>query len=106
MTHVANPRTPAEQLYNDGHIITRNPIERCNGALTTITGGVVVDSPEKVCTITVACCVRHNICLQQGEVMAVDPDVQELTAQEDIHHLGGVINNDGPNNLIRTRFTR
>jgi hypothetical protein len=33
MTPVANPRTPAEQLYNDVHITTRNPIERCNGAL-------------------------------------------------------------------------
>jgi hypothetical protein len=81
MTPVVNPRTPAEQLYNDVHITTRNPIERCIGALKSrfrclaMTDGALVYSPEKVCAITFACCVLHNICLQQGEVMAVDPDV-------------------------------
>jgi hypothetical protein len=31
-----------------------------------------------------------------GRAVAVDPDVQQLIAQEDIHYLGGVCNNDAP----------
>nr|XP_015840125.1 PREDICTED: putative nuclease HARBI1 [Tribolium castaneum] len=65
MTPVTVPTTVPEQLYNAVHISTRNPVERTNGVLKSrwhVLDSPLAYSPAKVCAITTACCVLHNIC--------------------------------------------
>ncbi|KAJ1194681.1 hypothetical protein NDU88_003967 [Pleurodeles waltl] len=91
LTPVRNPRTRAEDLYNEAHGRTRRVIERTFGLLKArfrclhMTGGSFYYSPKKVCQIIVACCMLHNLALRQqvpflqedgpegGLVAAVEP---------------------------------
>ncbi|KAJ1191781.1 hypothetical protein NDU88_001096 [Pleurodeles waltl] len=91
LTPVRNPRTRAEERYNDAHGRTRRVIERTFGLLKArfrclhMTGGSLYYSPKKVCQIIVACCMLHNLALQRqvpflqedgpdgGPVAAVEP---------------------------------
>ncbi|KAJ1215280.1 hypothetical protein NDU88_002889 [Pleurodeles waltl] len=71
LTPVRNPRSRAEERYNEAHGRTRRVIERTFGLLKArfrclhMTGGYLFYSPKKVCQIIVACCMLHNFALVQ-----------------------------------------
>ncbi|KAJ1123573.1 hypothetical protein NDU88_002041 [Pleurodeles waltl] len=102
LTPVRNPRTRAEERYNEAHGRTRRVIERTFGLLKArfrcrnMTGGSLFYSPKKVCQIIVACCMFHNLALRPqvpflqedgpdgGVVAAVEPvDSDEEEAEEE-----------------------
>ncbi|KAJ1109612.1 hypothetical protein NDU88_006972 [Pleurodeles waltl] len=115
LTPVRNPRTRAEERYNEAHGPTRRITERTFGLLKArfrclhLTGGSLYYSPKKVCQIIVACCILHNLALQHqvpflqedgpdaGLVASVEPvdSEEEETEEEDI---------DNRNNIIRQYF--
>ncbi|KAJ1209060.1 hypothetical protein NDU88_004439 [Pleurodeles waltl] len=111
LTPVRNPRTRAEERYNDAHGRTRRVIERTFGLLKArfrclhMTGGSLFYSPKKVCQIIVACCMLHNLALRRqvpflqedgpdGVVVAavepVDSDEEEAE-EEDMQNRDSVI---------------
>ncbi|KAJ1129151.1 hypothetical protein NDU88_007522 [Pleurodeles waltl] len=67
LTPVRNPRTRAEERYNEAHGRTRRVIERTFGLLKArfrrlhMTGGSLFYSPKKVCQIIIACSMLHVI---------------------------------------------
>ncbi|KAJ1155220.1 hypothetical protein NDU88_007955 [Pleurodeles waltl] len=71
LTPVRNPRTRAEEWYNEAHGRTRRVIERTFGLLKArfrclhMTGGSLYYSPKTVCQIIVACCMLHNLALRR-----------------------------------------
>ncbi|KAJ1122142.1 hypothetical protein NDU88_000646 [Pleurodeles waltl] len=91
LTPLRNPRTRAEERYNEAHGRTRRVIERTFGLLKArfrcrhMTGGSLFYSPKKVCQIIVTCCMLHNLALRRqvpflqedgpdgGVVAAVEP---------------------------------
>ncbi|KAJ1187700.1 hypothetical protein NDU88_004474 [Pleurodeles waltl] len=102
LTPVRNPRTRAEERYNEVHGRTRRVIERTFGLLKArfrclhMTGGSLLYSPKKVCQIIVACCMLHNLALRRqvpflqedgpdgGVVAAVEPvESEDEEAEED-----------------------
>ncbi|KAJ1181505.1 hypothetical protein NDU88_006712 [Pleurodeles waltl] len=102
LTPVRNPRTRAEERYNEAHGRTRRVIERTFGLLKArfqcfhMTGGSLFYSPNKVCQIIVACCMLYNLALRQqvpflqedgpdgGVVAAVEPvDTEDEEAEEE-----------------------
>ncbi|KAJ1150588.1 hypothetical protein NDU88_003378 [Pleurodeles waltl] len=115
LTPVRNPRTRAEERYNEAHGRTRRVIERTFGLLKArfrclhMTGGSLFYSPKKVCQIIVACCILHNLALRRqvpflqedgpdgGVVAAVEPvESEEEEAEED--------NIDNRNTVIQQYF--
>ncbi|KAJ1184567.1 hypothetical protein NDU88_001371 [Pleurodeles waltl] len=114
-TPVRNPRTWAEERYNEAHGRTRRVIERLFGLLKArfwclhMTGGSLYYSPKKLCQIIVACCMLHNLALRRqvpflqedgpegGLVAAVEPvDSEEEAAEEEVI--------DNRNNVIQQYF--
>ncbi|KAJ1150525.1 hypothetical protein NDU88_003316 [Pleurodeles waltl] len=111
LTLVRNPRTKAEERYNEAHGRTRRIIERTFGLLKArfrclhMTGGSLFCSPKKVCQIIMACCMLHNLALQRqvpflqedgpdgGVVVAVEPvdSEDEEAEEEDIDNRNTVI---------------
>ncbi|KAJ1143715.1 hypothetical protein NDU88_010020 [Pleurodeles waltl] len=111
LTLVRNPRTRAEERYNEAHGQTRRVIERTFGLLKArfrclhMTGGSLFYSPNKVCQIIVACCMLHNLALRRqvpflqedgpdgGVVAAVEPgdSDEEEAEEEDIDNRDSVI---------------
>ncbi|KAJ1114299.1 hypothetical protein NDU88_002538 [Pleurodeles waltl] len=110
LTPVKNPRTRAEERYNEAHGRTRRVIERAFGLLKArfrclhMTGGSLVCPPKKVCQIIVACCMLHNLALRrqvpflqedgpdEGVVAAVEPvDSEDEEAEENINNRNTVI---------------
>ncbi|KAJ1151798.1 hypothetical protein NDU88_004577 [Pleurodeles waltl] len=98
LTPVRNPRTRAEERYNEAHGRTRRVIERTFGLLKArfrclhMTGGSLFYSPKKVCDIIIACSMLHNLALpflqeddpDDGVVAAGEPvDSDEEEADED-----------------------
>ncbi|KAJ1116160.1 hypothetical protein NDU88_004379 [Pleurodeles waltl] len=102
LTPVRNPRTRAEERFNEAHGQTRRIIEQTIGLLKTrfrylhMTGGSLFYTPKKVCQIIVACCMLHNLALRRqvpflrkdgpdgGLVAAVDPvDSEDKEAEEE-----------------------
>ncbi|KAJ1174531.1 hypothetical protein NDU88_006352 [Pleurodeles waltl] len=102
LTPVRNPRTRAEERYNEAHGRTRRVIERTFGLLKArfrclhMTDGSLFYSPKKVCEIIIACSMLHNLALQcqvpflqedgpdDGVVAAVEPvDSDEEEAEEE-----------------------
>ncbi|KAJ1083507.1 hypothetical protein NDU88_003666 [Pleurodeles waltl] len=71
LTPVRNPRTRAEEHYNEAHRRTRRITERIFGLLKArfrclhLAGGFLYYSPKKVCQIIVACCMLHNLALRR-----------------------------------------
>ncbi|KAK5647950.1 hypothetical protein RI129_002842 [Pyrocoelia pectoralis] len=64
ITPLRDPRTPAEHLFTESQIRTRNPVERCFGAwkrrFLCLALGIRLHA-SKVQAITVAAAVLHNI---------------------------------------------
>ncbi|KAJ1141227.1 hypothetical protein NDU88_007562 [Pleurodeles waltl] len=102
LTPVRNPRTRAEERYNEAHGRTRRVIEWTFGLLKArfrclhMTGGSLFYSPRKVCQIIIACSMLHNLALRRqvpflqedgpdgGVVAAVEPvDSDEEEAEEE-----------------------
>lgn len=79
MTPLENPRTAAEQLYNESQIRTRNPVERSYGIwkrrFPALALGLRVKL-NKALIIIMATAVLHNILRASGE--QVPPDDPEL----------------------------
>ncbi|KAJ1168846.1 hypothetical protein NDU88_000759 [Pleurodeles waltl] len=108
LTPVRNPRTRAEERYNEALGRTRTIIERTFGHLKArfrclhLTGGSLYYSPKKVCQIIVACCMLHNLVLtrqvtflqedeaEDGRVAAVEP-VEEEAEEEDLDNRTTII---------------
>ncbi|KAJ1201229.1 hypothetical protein NDU88_005043 [Pleurodeles waltl] len=108
---VRNPRTRAEERYNETHGRTQRIIERTFGLLKArfrclhMTGGSLFYSPKKVCQILVACSMLHNLALRRqvpflqedgpdgGVVAAVEPaeSEDEEAEEEDIDNRNSVI---------------
>ncbi|KAJ1175019.1 hypothetical protein NDU88_000310 [Pleurodeles waltl] len=111
LTPVRNPRTRAEERYNEAHGRTRRVIGRTFGLLKArfrclhMTGGSLYYSPKKVCQIILACCMLHNLALRRqvpflqedgpegGLVAAVEPvdSEEEEAEEEDIDNRNNVI---------------
>ncbi|KAJ1096945.1 hypothetical protein NDU88_002075 [Pleurodeles waltl] len=103
LTPVRNPRTRAEERYNEAHGRTRRVIEWTFGLLKArfrclhMTGGSLFYSPKKVCQIIIACSMLHNLALRHqvpflqedgpdgGVVAAVEPvePVEPVDSDED-----------------------
>ncbi|KAJ1206960.1 hypothetical protein NDU88_002353 [Pleurodeles waltl] len=108
---VRNPRTRAEERYNEADGQTRRIIEQTFGRLKArfrclhLTGGSLYYSLKKVCQIIVACCMLHNLALQHqvpflqedgpdvGLVAAVEPVDSEVeeAEEEDIDNRYNII---------------
>ncbi|KAJ1138694.1 hypothetical protein NDU88_005075 [Pleurodeles waltl] len=101
LTPVRNPRTRAEERYNEAQGQTRRVIERTFGLLKArfrclhMTGGSLFYSPKMLCQIIVGCCMLHNLALRRqvpflqedgpdgGVVTAVEPvDSKDEEAEE------------------------
>ncbi|KAJ1174467.1 hypothetical protein NDU88_006288 [Pleurodeles waltl] len=99
LTPVRNPRTRAEERYNEAHGRNRMVIERTFGLLKArfrclhMTGGSLLYSPKKVCQIIVACCMIHNLALRrQVPFLQKDgPDGGVVAAVDDIDNRNTVI---------------
>ncbi|KAJ1184721.1 hypothetical protein NDU88_001524 [Pleurodeles waltl] len=111
LTPVRNPRTRAEERYNEAHGQTRRIIERTFGLLKArfrylhLTDGSLFYSPKKVFQIIVACFMLHNLALRRqvpflqedgpdgGVVAAVEPvdSEDEEAEEEDIDNRNTVI---------------
>ncbi|KAJ1157339.1 hypothetical protein NDU88_010053 [Pleurodeles waltl] len=111
LTPARNPRTRAEERYNEAHGRTRRVIERTFGHLKArfrclhMTGGSLFYSPKKVCQIIIACSMLHNLALRRqvpflqedgpddGVVAAVEPvdSDEEEAEEEDIDNRESVI---------------
>ncbi|KAJ1128517.1 hypothetical protein NDU88_006895 [Pleurodeles waltl] len=111
LTPVRNPRTRAEERYNEAHGQTKRVIERTLGLLKArfrclhMTGGSLFYSPRKVCQIIIACSMLHNLGLRHqvpflqedgpddGVVAAVEPvdSDEEEAEEEDIDNRDSVI---------------
>ena len=94
MTPLLNPQTAAEGLYNEGHIRTRNTVERLFGIwkrrFPVLALGMRLKL-NKVIPVIVACAVLHNIARQNGEELPQDdPNLNYPAPWEDILNYGNV----------------
>lgn len=80
MPPLENRGTPAEHLYNESQIRTRNPVERSYGVwkrrFPVLALGMRIKL-DKVLAVIVATAVLHNMLQQQGEISP--PDDPEIT---------------------------
>jgi hypothetical protein len=79
MTPYMRPNSPSEEKYNVAHKRTRVIIEQAFGRWKKRFGVLhsrIRMSPDRVCTIILACAVLHNIAIQLKEP-DVDADLVE-----------------------------
>ncbi|KAJ1150622.1 hypothetical protein NDU88_003412 [Pleurodeles waltl] len=111
LTPVRNPKTRADERYNEAHGRTRRIIEHTFGLLKSrfqclhLTDSTLYYSPKKVCQIIVACGMLHNLALRRqvpflqedvpdaGLVAAVEPvdSEEEEVEEEDIDNRNNII---------------
>ncbi|KAJ1198955.1 hypothetical protein NDU88_002793 [Pleurodeles waltl] len=92
LTPARNPRTRAEESYNEAHRRTRWVIERTFGLLKArfrclhMTGGSLFYSQKKVCQIIIACSMVHNLALRHQVLFLqeADPDDGVVAAVEPV----------------------
>lgn len=77
MTPFPVPSTPAQVKFNNAHAKTRVTIEQTFGILkrrfSCLHSGLRT-SPEKACTIVLACAVLHNIGIDINDILDVDEE--------------------------------
>lgn len=86
MVPFLNPTTEPERQFNRAQRSTRNTVERCIGILKKRFACLnkLRMTPERACTVIVATCILHNICmLADGQL-----PIEELADDEE-----GVVNN-------------
>ncbi|KAJ1186210.1 hypothetical protein NDU88_002993 [Pleurodeles waltl] len=95
LTPVRNPRTRAEERYNDAHGRTRRVIECTFGLLKArfrclhMTDGSLFYSPKKVCDIIITCSMLHNLALRRQApfLQEDDPDDSVVAAVEPVERV-------------------
>lgn len=108
LTPFLNPSSPAENLYNESHIRTRNTIERCFGVCKNrfpVLRRQITLNLARVQAIIVACFVLHNIAIDVNERNFGDnynsTDTQTL---EEIAAQSPELNYDPRNRLVQEYF--
>lgn len=96
ITPLANTNTPAENLFNESVIRTRNPVERSYGVwkrrFPILALGIKLKL-NRIEAVIVSTAVLHNIaCLMKEEVPSVNEDIEAQI---------NILNNIEPNNLQR-----
>ena len=88
MTPYPNPVNPSQRRFNRALRITRSIIERAFGILKRrfhVMHSEVRMTPERVCTITIACCILHNIAIDNNEPI---PEYEDEEPFEDVDFVG------------------
>lgn len=103
ITPLLNPQTPAENMFNEAQIRTRNPIERLFGIwkrrFPILALGIRLNI-EKVEAVIVACAVLHNIAIQMNDedpILNNDEIEAAITFTNNVNN--GVINRDNNHGL-------
>ncbi|XP_026728386.1 putative nuclease HARBI1 [Trichoplusia ni] len=88
LTPLSNPRTPAEQLYNESQIRTRNVVERTFGVwknrFPVLTKKIILHV-SRVQAVIVACAVLHNIAIDMGDQQFEENWPEESDNGEEYH---------------------
>ena len=79
LTPYLNPIEPHIQRFNTAHCRTRVLIKRTFGILKRKFSSLHTEvrlSPQRACTVVVACCVLHNIEIFRGDILS-NVDIQD-----------------------------
>ena len=88
MTPYPEPQTAPQRRFNQALRITMSIIERTFGILKRrfhILHSEVRMAPERVCTITIVCCILHNISIDNNEPL---PEFDEKEPFENANFMG------------------
>lgn len=105
ITPLGHPDNPAEQLFNESQIRTRNPIERCFGVwkrrFPILALGIRLQV-EKVESVVVASAVLHNIaCIMKDAALPVNGEIEAaINFVNNVNNIN-IRQNGGVNNSVR-----
>ena len=106
MTPYPEPHTQPERRFNRALKVTRSLIERVFGILKHrfhVLHSEVRMRPERVCTIVTACCILHNIAIDQNEALPECED-DEPWNEDDIDNFAGVETGQAVRNHIANTY--
>ncbi|XP_018578468.1 putative nuclease HARBI1 [Anoplophora glabripennis] len=97
MTPLQDPRTPAEALYNEAQIRTRNPIERCFGVwkrrFPILALGIKLHI-DKVEEIVIASAVIHNVAIHmRDELSYVNEEIEAAIQIGNVNEVANQLKN-------------
>lgn len=105
---LADPQTPAEKLYNESQIRTRNVVERTFGVWKRrfpCIGSQLRVKLENVQPIIVSTAILHNICRDKNECLPGGGDVTMDNNDETLPIPANVTDEQYRGELIRTYFS-
>lgn len=110
LTPLQNPTTPAEHLYNESQIRSRNVVERAYGVWKNrfpILSMQIKLHLSNIQNIIVACAVLHNIAVDMREEQFTDvfPDHNDQDMGAEYSEINLTLDNTVRNNLIKDYFT-